>query len=203
VWLRLGQSGLYASTPTGCVAVLSDHIAVLKLNRQRCADYLLSFLFARDLVVDRSVYLLRNRVRRISSGVARPPPRVKNAWLARHRVGPQIIFRVEEYEAWPEAGAPSTEAQCASLKADEVSGGTERTKSVFEGRFQLAPGGCESSGPVVLKTNLRTIGVDHCLSEYLIFKGSGKARGSWPCARHLKVPTTQIHAQEGAPRHDQ
>jgi hypothetical protein len=30
------------------LANLSDHIGILKLNRQRRADYLLSLLFARD-----------------------------------------------------------------------------------------------------------------------------------------------------------
>jgi hypothetical protein len=35
----------------GSLASLSDLIAILKLNRQRCADYLVRFLFARDVLL--------------------------------------------------------------------------------------------------------------------------------------------------------
>jgi hypothetical protein len=56
---------------------LSDHIAILKLNRQRCAEYLLAAIVC---LVDRSVYLLRNRALRISSG-----------WSCRHPRGPKTL----------------------------------------------------------------------------------------------------------------
>jgi hypothetical protein len=57
---------------------------------------LLSFLFARDLVVDRRVYLNRNRFRRICLGMVMPAtPGGKIAGLARGRVGAQVLWKIE------------------------------------------------------------------------------------------------------------
>jgi hypothetical protein len=80
----------------GSLASLSDHIAILKLNHQRCADYFLSRyvclfdpLFVCSAIAPGAIP---------SGGPCQATPGAKIAWLARAMGGALIRSKIDRYD---------------------------------------------------------------------------------------------------------